>query len=264
MQAPDDDHIAYVITLCQQKGGVGKTTTAAGLGVELAKLGNKCLMLDLAPSGNLTSAFGIQLNQVQQTTADLFHGTYTIEELIKPTSLQGLSLIPSNASLSPVARELYQQPDYELVLQRILRQSPFSDYDILILDCPPGVDSMTLNAMACADLAIIPLECEPFALETLNNMFRLVKLSRERANPNISYRLLITKMNPQNTLHERIYFKIKDNFTQALLETTIGIDTQIPEGQLIGVPIGINQPQSGASQQYQSLTKEIMEIINVE
>lgn len=264
MQAPDDDHIAYVITLCQQKGGVGKTTTAASLGVELAKMGKKCLMLDLAPSGNLTSAFGISLDQVKQTTADLFHGTYNIEELIKPTSLQGLSLVPSNAWLSPVARELYQQPDYELVLQKILGQSPFSDYDILILDCPPGVDSITLNAIACANLAIIPLECEPFALETLHNMFRMIKLSRKRANPNISYRLLITKMNPQNTLHERIYSKIKDNFTEALLETVISIDPQIPESQLIGVPVGMNQPQPGASQPYQSLTKEIMEIINVE
>lgn len=262
MQAPDDDHIAYVITLCQQKGGVGKTTTAAGLGVELANMGKKCLMLDLAPSGNLTSSFGIQLNQVKQTTADLFHGTYTIEELIKSTSLQGLSLVPSNASLSPVVRELYQQPDYELALKKILGQSPFSDYDILILDCPPGVDSITLNAIACADLAIIPLECEPFALETLNNMFRLIKLSRERANPNISYRLLITKINLENTLHKRIYSKIQENFSEALFETIIGIDTQIPESQLIGEPVGINQPQSRVSQQYQSLTKEIMEIIN--
>ncbi len=263
MQADVDDHIVNVITLCQQKGGVGKTTTAAFIGAELAKMGKKCLMLDLAPSGNLTSAFGFQMDRIQRTTADLFHGAYPVEELIKPTSIQGLDLIPSNASLSPITRELYQKPDYELVLRKKLKQDHFMAYAFIVLDCPPGMDSITLNAIASADLAIIPLECEPFALQTLENMFRLIKLSRERVNPNLSYRLLVTKKDQQNAIQERIHAQIEKKFNEALFKTYIEVDNRIPESQLSGDPLVLSEPQSQASQQYHSLTKEIINIFMV-
>lgn len=263
MQADDDDHKVNVITLCQQKGGVGKTTTAACLGAELANMGSKCLLLDLAPSGNLTSAFGIQPNQVERTTADLFHGDHSAEELIKPTPIQGLNLIPANASLAPITRELYQKPDDELVLQKILQQDQFMAYTYIIIDCPPDMDAITLNAIASTDLVILPLECEPFALQTLENMFRLIKLSRERANPYLSYRLLITKKDQRNAVHKRIHAQIKNKFNEALLKTFIEVDHRIPESQLSGIPLVLSEPQSLASQQYHSLTKEILEIIMV-
>jgi chromosome partitioning protein len=252
----------YVITLCQQKGGVGKTTTAVCLGTGLAQTGKQVLLLDLAPSGNLTSAFGINLSRVKRSTTDLFHNTYPPKSLIKPTSVRGLNIIPANASLFPIPRELYQEPDYEFVLKKILVNGDFPDYDIIILDCPPGMDSLIINAIACSDLAILPLVCEYFALQTLENMFQLIKLSHKRANPEMTYRLLITKMDRRATLHKRVYAQIEEHYKAALLNTIIGVDIKLPESQLAGIPILVYDPKSRATKQYRALTNEILGIIN--
>jgi chromosome partitioning protein len=252
----------FVIALCQQKGGVGKTTTAACLGAGLAQIGKKVLMLDLAPSGNLTSAFGINLNRVKRSTTDLFHGTYPPTSLIKPTSIKGLNLIPAHPSLFPVPQELYRKKDYELILRKILVNGNFPDYDIIILDCPPGMDSLSINAIACAHLAILPVICEYFSLPTLENMFRLIKLSRQRANPDLAYRLLINKLDKRASLHERIYAQIEEHYKAALLETVIGIDIKLPESQLAGIPVLVYEPKTRATKQFRALTKEIIGIIN--
>ena len=252
----------YVIALCQQKGGAGKTTTAVCLGTGLAQKGKQVLLLDLAPAGNLTTAFGINLNRVQRSTADLIHGTYPPKSLIRPTLVSGLNLIPANTTLFPIPQELYQKKDYELTLRKILRNGDFPDYDVLILDCPPGMDSLAINAMACADLALIPLVCEYFALQTLENMFRLIKLSRQRVNPGLAYRLLITKMDQRASLHERIYAQIEENYKEALLKTIIGVDIKLPESQLAGMPLLVYDTKSRATKQYRALTQEVLEIID--
>ena len=251
----------FVIALCQEKGGVGKTTTAVCLGTGLAQKGKKVLMLDLAPNGNLTAAFGINLSRVQRSTADLFHGTFSPESLIKPTLIRNLNLIPSNASVLSLAKELYQIKDYELLLKNILLNSNFPEYDIILLDCSPGMTPLTLNAIACANLAIVPLVCEYFALQTLDDMIRLFQLARSRINPALVYRLLVTKLDQRATLHERIYAQVEEHYRQALLETIIGVDVKLPESQLAGMPILTYDPKSRASQQYLSLTNEILALI---
>lgn len=254
----------FILAVCQQKGGVGKTTTCAALGAELGRMEHKCLMIDLAPSGNLSSAFGFDLNELKFTTADLFHDTATLSNLIYPTSIPDLDLIPSNSALSPVPRELYQKEDYETFLRRIFREKDFSNYDFIILDCPPGLDSITVNAIASADLTILPLVCEYLALQTLDNMFRLIKLTRERVNPNMIYRLLITKMDRRASLHERVYAQVQDHYQDALLETIIGVDYKLPESQLAGVPTFVYEPKSRGSKQYRALTRELLDLINAE
>lgn len=251
----------YVIALCQEKGGVGKTTTAVCLGTGLAQKGKKVLMLDLAPTGNLTAAFGINLSRVQRSTADLFHETYPPRSLIRPTLVRDLNLIPANADLRPLPRELYPQKEYELALRKILVNGDFPDYDILILDCPPGADPLVMNAIACANLAIAPLVCEYFALQTLENMFQLFQHTRSRTNPDLVHRLLITKLDQRATLHERISAQIEEHYKNALLETVIGVDVKLPESQLAGMPILIYDPKSRATEQYRALTHEILAII---
>ncbi len=251
----------YTIAICQQKGGVGKTTTAVCLGTTLAQKGHSCLLIDLAPSANLTSGFGINLNRVRRSTTDLFHNTHPVKELISPTPIKGLDIIPANATLFPVPRELYQVDDYELILSKKIQDPAFSNYEILILDCPPGMDSLTINAVACADLAILPLICEFFALQTLENMFRLIKVSRKRANPDLAFRLLISNFDRRASLHERIFSQIKEHYEAALFETMIGVDTKLCESQLAGMPILIYAPKSRASKQYRALANEILTII---
>jgi chromosome partitioning protein len=251
----------YIITICQQKGGVGKTTSAVCLSTVLAQKGFSCLVMDLAPSANLTTGFGINLNRVKKSTADLFHNEHPFTDLIGPTPIKGLDIIPANASLFPIPRELYLLPEYELTLKRKLQDPAFHYYDLLILDCPPGMDSLTINAIACADLAILPLVCEYFALQTLENMFRLIKVSRSRANPDLAFRLLVTQFDRRASLHERIYKQIEDHYEAALLDTIIGVDTKLAESQLAGMPILIYAPKSRGSKQYRTLSQEILSLI---
>lgn len=253
--------LPFVISLCQEKGGVGKTTTAVCLGAGLAEQGKQVLMLDISPSGNLTSALGINLSRVKRSTTDLFHQTYPPKSLIKPTSIDRLNIIPAHPSLFSIPQELYRRPTYELVLRNILVNGDFPEYDIIIIDAPPGVDALVINAIACADLAIIPVPCEYFPLQTLDNMFRLIKMSRERANPHLAYRLLITQMDRRAALHKRIYAQIQEHYQNALLNTIIGVDIKLPESQLAGMPIQMYDPKSRATRQYQELTKEILGII---
>ena len=250
-----------VIAICQEKGGVGKTTTCAALGSELVSIGNKCLMIDLAPSGNLSTAFGFDLKALTHTTADLFHDTAPLTNLIHPTSFQDLDLIPANTALSPIPRELYQKKNYETTLHQIFTVKDFSNYDFLILDCPPGMDSVSVNAIASADLALLPMVCEYFALQTLENMFRLIRLTRERVNPGLMYRLLITRMDRRASLHEQVYARIKTHYQDALLETIIGVDIKLPESQLAGVPIHLYDGDSLGLKQYRALTREIVNLI---
>ncbi len=251
----------YVIALCQQKGGVGKTTTAVCLGTGLAQTGQRVLMLDLAPSGNLTSAFGVNLSRVKRSITDLFHGTYPPTSLIRPTSIRQVNIIPSHASLFPIQRELYQKKDYEFILRKILVNGDFPDYDIVILDCPPGMDVLSINAIACADLAILPVVCEYFPLQSLENMFRLINLSRQRVNPHLAYRLLINKVDRRASLHGRIHAQIEEHYRTDLLKTAIGVDIKLPESQLAGIPIQVYDPKSRATEQYRVLTQEILGLI---
>jgi chromosome partitioning protein len=251
----------YVIALCQQKGGVGKTTTAVCLGTGLAQAGQKVLMIDLSPSGNLTSAFGINLSRVKRSTTDLFHGTYPPTSLIRPTSIRQVNIIPSHSSLFPLPRELYKKKDYEFVLRKILVNGDFPDYDSVILDCPPGMDVLSINAIACADLAILPVVCEYFPLQTLENMFRLINLSRQKMNPDLAYQLLINKVDRRASLHGRIHAQIEEHYRADLLKTAIGVDIKLPESQLAGIPIQVYDPKSRATEQYQALTQEVLGII---
>lgn len=251
----------FVIALCQQKGGVGKTTTAVCLGTGLAQAGKRVLMIDLAPSGNLTSAFGVNLSRVKRSTTDLFHGTYPPTSLIRPTSIQKVNIIPAHPSLFPIQRELYQKKNYEFVLRKILVNGDFPDYDIVILDCPPGMDVLSINAIACADLAILPVVCEYFPLQTLETMFRLINLSRQQMNPDLAYRLLINKVDRRASLHSRIHAQIEEHYRADLLKTVIGVDIKLPESQLAGIPIQIYDPKSRATEQYRVLTDEILGII---
>ena len=263
MQVNGTTRLPTVITLTQQKGGVGKTTTAAYLGVGLAERGKKCLMLDLASSGNLTSALGFIPESIKLTTSDLFQGNEPPGKLVKTTAINGLSLIPANASLSATHRALYQQPNYELVLRKILSQPFFSEFDFLILDCPPGLDSININAIASADLAILPVVCDFFSLQTLSNMFRLINIARDRANPDLTYRILVNKLNTNGPLQERIFAQIKSHYKTAILKTAINDDVVIPESQIKGSTLLTDEPESQATRQFQALSNEILSLDNL-
>jgi chromosome partitioning protein len=251
----------YIIALCQQKGGVGKTTAAACLGAGLAQSGKDVLLLDLAPSGNLTASFGINLNRVQRSTTDLFQGTYPPISLIKPTMIKRLNLIPAQTSLASVSKDLQNRKDREQILKTILAGDGIPDYDIIILDCPPGLTLFSVNALACANLAILPVICEYFSLQALESMHQMIRHTQEHFNPGLTYRLLISRLDQRATLHKRVYAQIEEHNKSLLLKTTIGSDIKLPESQLAGIPILNYAPNSRASKQFKNLTQEILDII---
>lgn len=254
----------FVIALCQEKGGVGKTTTAVCLAAGLALKGVSVLMLDLAANGNLSAAFGINPNRVRRSITDLFHGTFPPVNLIKPTSITNLDLIPSDASVMTLAKELCKKKDYERLLQKILSHNDFPTYDLIVLDCSPGVTTLTLNAISCANLILVPVVCEYFALQTLDEMIRLFQIAQTRTNLNLTYRLLVTKLDHRITLHKRVYAQIKEHYQPVLLETVIGVDVKLPESQLAGMPLLTYDPKSRASQQYKSLSEEVLALIKTQ
>jgi len=251
----------YIIALCQQKGGVGKTTAATCLGAGLAQSGKNVLLLDLAPSGNLTASFGINLNRVKRSTTDLFKGTYAPTSLIKPTMIKRLNLIPAQTSLATMSREFQNKKNREQILKKILSGDGIPDYDIIILDCPPGLTLFSVNALACANLAILPVICEYFSLQALESMHLMIKHAQEHFNPNLTYRLLISRLDQRATLHKRVYAQIEEHNRSLLLKTTIGSDIKLPESQLAGIPISHYAPNSRAAKQFNNLTQEILDII---
>lgn len=252
----------YVIALSQQKGGVGKTTTAVCLGAGLTLTGRRVLMLDLAVSGNLTSACGINQSRVRRSTTDLFHHNHPPISLITPTAIHDLHIIPAHPSLYPVPQELYQEPEYEQILRRILANGDFLDYDIILIDCPPGTDPLAINGMTCADLVILPIVCEYLAVQSLGSMLRLIKIARERVNPDLQHRLLLTKIDLRAKFHERFLAQIEDQYRDHLLNARIGVDVKIPESQLAGIPVQLYDSTARASRQYRALSEEISAIIN--
>ena len=251
----------YIIALCQEKGGVGKTTAAACLGAGLAHSGKNVLLLDLSPSGNLTASFGINLNRVKRSTTDLFKGTYPPTSLIRPTMIKRLNLIPAQASLASLSSDLQKEKDREQILNKILSGDGIPDYDIIILDCPPGLTLFSVNALACANLAILPVICEYFSLQALESMHQMIKQIQEHFNSKLTYRLLISRLDQRATLHKRVYAQIEEHNKSLLLKTAIGSDIKLPESQLAGIPISHYAPHSRGAKQFNNLTQEILDII---
>ena len=173
-----------------------------------------------------------------------------------------MNLIPAHPALRAVAHQLQQQAESELILRQVLSGDGIPNYDIIILDCPPGLSILSINALVCADLAILPVVCEYFSLQTLEAMHQIIQQVRADFNPALIYRLLISKLDQRATLHKRVYAQIEDHYKALLLQTAIGSDIKLPESQLAGLPILAYAPRARATQQFHALTQEILGIIN--
>ena len=247
----------YVIAICHQKGGVAKTTTAISLGASFARLGLKTLLIDLDPQANLTSGVGLDSNEISYSIAEVLMGEVDLATTRAETSLPGLNIIPSNDAMLTINRQLYQMPEYEYRLRRVLQAAAVQDYQVVLLDCPPSVGPLTFNALTAADLLIIPTQCEFFSIQALTDMFELIRLIRKRTNPELAYRLLVTMFDRRGTFHTRMLEQMRTYFDVGLLNTIIGFDTKLREAQLTGTPVLVHAPNSRGAQQYQQLAEEL-------
>jgi len=249
--------MSYVIAICHQKGGVAKTTTTLGLGAGFVERGVETLVVDLDPQANLTSNIGMEPNRTEFSVAEVLTGEVAPARAAMESSLPGMDIIPSNAAMLDIGRRLYGLPEYEFLLRRALADRALQEYAVVLLDCPPSVGPLTINALTAADLLIIPTQCEYFSIQALTEMFELVSIVRDRTNPALAYRLLVTMFDGRGKFHAKMLEQLREYFKEGLLNTIIGFDTKLREAQAAGCPITIHAPQSRGASQYRQLAEEL-------
>jgi chromosome partitioning protein len=247
----------YVVAICNQKGGVAKTTTTLALGACFVERGVRTLVVDLDPQANLTFNLGLEPDKVPFSVAEVLAGEVAPPQAVMESNLPGLNIIPSNVSMLDIGRKLYQIPDYEFLLRRALKERALKDYAVVWLDCPPSVGPLNINALTAADLLIVPTQCEYYSIQALTDMFELINVIRDRTNPLLTYRLLVTMFDGRGKFHADMLEQLRDYFRDGLLSTTIGFDTKLREAQAAGLPITIHAPQSRGARQYRQLAEEL-------
>jgi chromosome partitioning protein len=248
------------IAIANAKGGVAKTTTALSLSAALAGYNRNVLAVDLDPHANLTISLGYKPHGLNPTIADVFLGDRKVEEAIYGTQVENLSLIPSNHTLTMAENHLLVRDRYQLILRDAL--SRMGGFDIFILDCPPTLGTLTQNALSAADVLIIPAQPEYYSAHALRDMLNLILAIRQRNNPRLRYRILLTMLDNRNRIHRSLAKQIRTAFNEAVFETEIETDTRLRESPIFGQPIQQYAPKSRASEQYQGLAKELRKFTN--
>lgn len=246
-----------MIAVCHQKGGVAKTTTTSVLATIIAMDGHPTLAIDLDPTGNLTASFGLNIANARRSAADILLGNIPLSSVCTTTQLEGLDLIPSNGELSTTSRFLSRRSRYEYLLRTSLVQPGTTGYRYILIDCPPSVAALTTTALTAANLAIVPIQCEYYCLQTLDTMFKIIQQVRANTNPGLCYRLLVVMYDQRGSLHMRVLELLRGRYHDALFNTVIGFDSKLRESQLAGIPIPLFSPRSRATQQYQTLAREL-------
>lgn len=262
----------YVIAVANQKGGVAKTTSVVSLAGALVNHDQEVLVVDLDAQANLTLALGKDPGRVRGSITDVLFNSATLLSVSRETNIPGLDLVPSNAGMEVAERFLPVRQDYELILRRALLgelsqtganpggalRPPTIHYDFVLLDCPPSMGAVTLNALAAADLLIIPTQPEYFSAFALRTMTQTIRQVRNRYNPELAYRILITMFDRRNRIHRDVADQIRAAFGEGVFETVIAVDTKLRESAVEGVPITHHRSQSRSALQYDTLAQELI------
>ena len=247
-----------VIAISNQKGGVAKTTTCLSLGACLAEMGQIVLLIDLDPQTNLTLSLGLKPEQLRYTVDDALLGDTSLVSVSRESETFGLDIIPAKRGLAVLDKVLYGRRNYEFYLKRGLEAMGGDFYDTVLIDCPPSFGTLTLNALTAADLLIIPVQCEYYAVHSLRQTVELATLVRERTNPRLTYRVLVTMYDRRNRICQLILDQMQQGMDQVLFETVIEIDTKLKESPVFGQPITLYEPNTRGAQQYRELAKELV------
>jgi len=250
--------MSYTIAVSNEKGGVAKTTSTLSLGAALAELNHRILLIDLDPQANLSLALGLETGEVEITSASVLTDNAAIKTAIRKTDVANLSLIPSNSRIESVEQYLPMRSNYLSTLRNAILAGALN-YDYILLDCPPALGAITLNALSAADLLIIPTQAEYFSAYALRNMMGSIRRVRQESNPNLAYRILVTLLDRRNRTHRNIFEQLQTTFGQGVFTTVIEIDTKLRESPIAGMPITQYRPTSRGSQQYRVLAQELIE-----
>ncbi len=249
---------ARVVALCNQKGGVGKTTSTINLGATLAEYGRRVLAIDFDPQGALSAGLGVPTHDVV-TIYDLLLGSSTdVKGAIIPTETPGLDVIPANIDLSAAEVHLVNEVAREQILARVLRQV-VNDYDVVLIDCQPSLGLLTVNALTAAHGVLIPLECEYFALRGVALLIETIEKVRDRLNPAIKLDGILATMYDPRTLHSReVLERVVEAFGDDVLETVIGRTVKLPDASVASEPITSFAPEHQAADAYRQLARELI------
>jgi chromosome partitioning protein len=248
------------VAVCNQKGGVGKTTTTINLGAALAEFGRRVLLVDFDPQGALSVGLGIQPHELDSTVYNLLmeRGASPAEVVVK-TSVAGMELLPSNIDLSGAEVQLVHEVGREFVLGGVL-ETLIPDYDVVLIDCQPSLGLLTVNALACADGIIVPLECEYFAMRGVALLTDTVDKVSRRINPRLCMDGLLATMFDSRTLHSReVLTRVVDRFGDEVFHTVISRTVRFPDATVAGEPITCFDPASTGASSYRELAKEVLE-----
>ncbi len=250
--------MAAIIALANQKGGVGKTTSAVNLAASLGKLGKKVLLVDMDPQGNATSGVGISKKEIKKTIYEVLIGTSETTDAILVTKYKNLSIIPSNIALVGAEIDLLDIEKREECAKKALDEVK-DQYDYILIDCPPALSMLTVNALVAADGIIIPMQCEYFALEGLSQLSVTIKKVRQHYNPRLSITgILLTMYNGRLNLTAGVVREIKKYYADKLFKQPISRGVKLSEAPSYGTPICYHDPYGKGSLEYAAVAKELM------
>jgi chromosome partitioning protein len=246
--------------LANQKGGVGKTTTAINLAAGLAELGHKVLLVDIDPQGNSSTGLGIRPEQRKKTSYDLIVDDADLQDVVLPTGIPDVAIIPANADLSSADLEIMANEKRSFLLHDALRQPAMDDYgfDYILIDCPPSLSLMTVNAMVACDSVLVPLQCEFFALEGLSQLMLTIRDVRRSANPALRIEgVVLTMHDSRNNLTAQVEADARSNMGDLVMKTTIPRNVRISEAPSHAMPVLTYDPSSKGAAAYRALAREI-------
>ena len=250
--------MGVIIAVANQKGGVGKTTTAINLSSCLSALGKRVLAIDMDPQGNMTSGLGVDKDNVEKTVYDLIIGRATVEECLCKEVFENLDLLPTNIDLSAAEIELIGVENKEFIIRDEVAKIR-GNYDFVIVDCPPSLSMLTINAMTTADTVLVPIQCEYYALEGLSQLMHTIDLVKERLNPDLEMEgVVFTMYNARTNLSLQVVENVKDNLDQTIYKTIIPRNIRLAEAPSHGLPINIYDPKSSGAESYMLLAEEVI------
>ena len=251
---------ARIVAVCNQKGGVGKTTTTITLGAALAEQGRRVLLVDFDPQGALSVGLGIQPHDIDATVYNLLmQRDVTAQDVLHKTGVHGMDLLPSNIDLSGAEVQLVHEVGREYVLGGVL-EPLLPDYDVVMIDCQPSLGLLTINALACADGVVIPLECEYFAMRGVALLMETIDKVSRRLNPKLTIDGLLATMYDSRTLHTReVLASMVNGFGDQVFHTVINRTVRFPDATVAGEPITSFDTGSSGANSYRELAKEVLE-----